>query len=101
MNNCVNQDRSALTMTVEPPVMADTTRLTLHFVRSLQEVLSTMAATKVSVGTPTRKVNPLATYDISGIIGFSGDFIGSMVLSFQKPTALAIVKAFAGQECPV
>lgn len=83
------------------PPMADATRLTMHFIKSLQDVLSTMASTTVAVGKPSRKSDPLATYDVSGIIGFSGDFIGSMVLSFQKPTALAIVKAFAGQECPV
>ena len=74
-------------------------RLTLHFVRSLQDVLSTMASTKVTVGKPVRKLDPIATHDVSGIIGFSGDFVGSMVLSFQMPAALGIVKAFAGVDC--
>jgi len=86
-------------MAATPP--ADTTRLTVHFVKSLVEVLATMAATTVTVGKPIRKTDLSATYDVSGIIGFSGDFVGSMVLSFQEKTALAIVAAFAGQECAV
>ena len=63
---------------------------------SIREVLHTMAKVTVTVGTPTRKKTPLTTYDVSGIIGFSGEFVGSMVLSFQQATATAIVSNFAG-----
>ena len=88
-----------MTTTTQAPPMADTTKLTLHFIRSLQEVLSTMASTHVTVGKPTKKCDPIPTFDVSGIIGFSGDFIGSMVLSFRRSTALSIVKAFSGLDC--
>ncbi|HVT83195.1 MAG TPA: chemotaxis protein CheX [Phycisphaerae bacterium] len=57
-----------------------------------------MAATKVHVGKPYRKTDPTATHDVSGIIGFSGNFVGSMVLTFKRDTALALASAFAGAE---
>jgi chemotaxis protein CheX len=80
-----------------PPAAASpTARLIVHFINSIQEVLRTMAKVTVTVGTPTLKPNPLPTYDVSGIIGFSGEFVGSMVLSFQRATAESIVKSFAG-----
>jgi chemotaxis protein CheX len=75
-------------------------QLIVHFISSIQEVLRTMAHIEVKVGTPTLKKNPIPTYDVSGIIGFSGNFVGSMVLSFQLATASAIVAAFAGMPIP-
>ena len=83
---------------VKEAAVETTTHLIVHFVRSIQDVLGTMAATKVAVGKPYRKLDPTATHDVSGIIGFSGDFVGSMVLTFQMSTALAIVKSFAGMD---
>jgi chemotaxis protein CheX len=73
-----------------------TAQFVVHFVRSIREVLKTMAGVTVAVGSPSLKKDPISTYDVSGIIGFSGAFAGSMVLSFQKCTAQAIVCAFAG-----
>ena len=72
------------------------TRLIMQFVGSIQEVLGTMAAMPVTVGTPFRRRGRSAASDVSGIIGFSGQFVGSMVLSFPLETARAIVSAFAG-----
>jgi chemotaxis protein CheX len=73
-------------------------RLTIFFIKSIQEVLSMMASTKVEVGKPFKKTDLSATYDVSGIIGFSGDFVGSMVLSFRADAAMGIVKSFTGME---
>jgi len=73
-----------------------TARCVAHFVRSIREVLQTMAHVTVTVGSPALKTSPATTYDVSGIIGFSGGFSGSMVLSFQKCTATALASAFAG-----
>jgi chemotaxis protein CheX len=73
-----------------------TARLVVHFVTSIQEVLRTMAGVAVTVGTPALKKDPIPSYDVSGIIGFSGEFVGSMVLSFQQATAVAIASSFAG-----
>ena len=79
-----------------PPPAASSAQLIVHFINSIQEVLRTMARIDVKIGAPVLKKNPLPTYDVSGIIGFSGAFVGSMVLSFQQATASAIVAAFAG-----
>jgi chemotaxis protein CheX len=49
----------------------------------------------------TRKTGPAASYDISAIVGFSGQVIGSVVVSFQMAAALSLVKAFAGVDIPV
>jgi chemotaxis protein CheX len=70
--------------------------LIASFVKSTADVLATMANIKVAIGKPTFKSDPATLYEVSGIIGFSGAFKGSMVLSFQKRTALAVVTAFAG-----
>jgi chemotaxis protein CheX len=79
---------------------AATARLVTHFMTSIRDVLKTMAHMDVKIGTPALKKNPLPSYDVSGIIGFSGNFVGSMVLSFQQSTAAAIVAAFAGMPVP-
>ena len=81
-----------------PPASAPSpmARLIVHFITSIQEVLKTMAHIEVKIGTPALKKNPLPTYDVSGIIGFSGEFVGSMVLSFQQATAVTIASNFAG-----
>jgi chemotaxis protein CheX len=52
----------------------------------------------VSVGEPRLKEGARATYDVSGIIGLSGDVTGSAVLSFPIATAERIVALFTGQE---
>jgi chemotaxis protein CheX len=83
---------------VSPPVgtSSATAQLVVHFMASIREVLRTMARMDVSVTAPTLKQSPEPTYDVSGIIGFSGEFVGAMVLSFQQKTAVAIVSSFAG-----
>lgn len=79
-----------------PPPPKSLPELIASFVKSTASVLNTMANIKVEIGKPTLKPNPATLYEVSGIIGFSGAFKGSMVLSFQKRTALAVVTAFAG-----
>ena len=83
---------------VHPPAGtgSPTARLIVHFVGSIQEVLRTMAKVTVTVGAPMLKKDPLPSYDVSGVIGFSGEFVGSMVLSFKNATAVAIVSNFTG-----
>ena len=75
-----------------------TAQLIANFMGSIQEVLATMASITVKVGTPTLKTDPAPSYDVSGIIGFSGDFVGSMVLSFHQQTAAKIILGFTGSE---
>jgi chemotaxis protein CheX len=47
------------------------------------------------------KKAPLPTYDISGVIGLSGEAQGSIALSFPKIVALKIVSALIGSEIKI
>ena len=71
------------------------------FVSSIQHVFSTMMQLPVTIGEPTIKQSPSTTYDVSGIIGMSGDVTGNIVLSFPKSTAQRIVQLLTGNEVPV
>lgn len=52
----------------------------------------------VSVGTPGIKSTSTPTYDVSGIIGMTGDVEGTVVLSFPTATAERAVALFTGME---
>lgn len=66
------------------------------FIASIQNVFSTMMQLRVDIGTPAIKKDPAPTYDVSGIIGMSGDVTGSVTLSFPMATAKNVVALFAG-----
>jgi chemotaxis protein CheX len=74
--------------------------LIVHFVRSVQEVISTMVGVQTTIGKPHLKAQSTPSYDVSGIIGFSGGVVGSMVVSFQTDAAVKLVARFAGSEFP-
>ena len=48
------------------------------------------------MGKPAIKHSPVASYDISGIIGMSGDVAGLVVISFPVATAEKVVSALTG-----
>ncbi len=75
---------------VGPPALID------PFIKSVNLVFATMVGLQITVGAPKQKANPAPSYDVSGIIGFSGEVVGSVVLSFPTETAARIVEAFAG-----
>ncbi len=68
------------------------------FMVSIQQVFSTMLQLPVQVGEPGVKQETTATYDVSGIIGMSGDVTGSVVLSFPRETAERVVALFTGEQ---
>jgi chemotaxis protein CheX len=68
------------------------------FISSVQNVFSTMMQLPVTIGEPRIKSDPGTTFDVSGIIGMSGDVTGSVVLSFPDATAGSVVSLFAGQQ---
>jgi chemotaxis protein CheX len=68
------------------------------FIASIQNVFSTMMQLPVTIGQPRIKDGPATTYDVSGIIGMSGDVVGSVVLSFPKATAQRLVTLLTGTE---
>ena len=67
------------------------------FIASVQNVCSTMMQLQVTIGKPRVKNEAGATYDVSGIIGMTGDVVGSVVVSFPLESAKAVVALFAGQ----
>jgi chemotaxis protein CheX len=68
------------------------------FVASIQNVFSTMMQLQVTVQEPYLKKSDRPNHDVSGIIGMSGDVVGSVVLSFPQRTAENVVALFSGQK---
>lgn len=68
------------------------------FISSISNVFETMLQLPVSVGTPGIKNTATPTYDVSGIIGMTGDVEGTVVLSFPTATAERAVALFTGME---
>ena len=67
------------------------------FVKSIQNVFSTMLQLEVQVCDPCIRNSDKPTHDVSGIIGMSGDVTGSIVLSFEMETAESVVSLFCGE----
>ena len=68
------------------------------FVGSISNVFETMLQLPVTVGTPSVKASGAPSYDVSGIIGMTGDVEGTIVLSFPTATAERAVALFTGME---
>ncbi|MFT3786953.1 MAG: chemotaxis protein CheX [Tepidisphaeraceae bacterium] len=86
------------TPTPAGPTGAINPKLIVPFVNSVRNVFSTMVKVRTEVERPIVKGCPAPSYDVSSIIGFSGDVIGSCVVSFQLSAAAKLVSAFAGME---
>ena len=56
---------------------------------------------ELSTGAPTLKMNAQHSYDISGVIGLSGEAQGIISLSFPKQLALKTVSTLLGTEIKV
>ncbi len=69
-------------------------KLIKAFVQATQNVLSTMIGLESTINKPTLKTEPAPSYDVSGIVGFSGEVKGSVVISLRQETAIKIVEAF-------
>ena len=70
------------------------------FIEAVQSVFSTMLQIDVTLGKP-HVTEALPRYDISGIIGMSGDVVGAIVLSFPAPVAKTVIGKFAGGDYPL
>ncbi len=79
-----------------PPPSSLDPKVIVPIVNSIRAVFTTMVKLTVTIERPQVKTNPGATYDVSGVIGLSGDLIGSIVVSFQREAAARIVSQFAG-----
>lgn len=70
------------------------------FIEAVRSVFGTMLNLDVTLGKP--QINPeIPQHDISGIIGMTGDVVGSIVLSFPAPVAKIVIGKFAGAEVPI
>jgi len=70
----------------------------MPFVDSIQNVFETMLRLPVQISEPQLKQSGDPSYDVSGIIGMSGDVEGAVVLSFPTQTAERVVSLFTGME---
>ena len=73
-------------------------KLIMPFVNSTMNVFTTMVKIKPEISKPHLKEDATTSYDVSGIIGFSGEIIGSVIVSFQLETARQLVNALVGME---
>ncbi|MEM1013449.1 MAG: chemotaxis protein CheX [Planctomycetota bacterium] len=71
-------------------------RLIVPFVNSVRQVMKTMVNLETTVERPKIKSDPVSSFDVSAIVNFSGDVVGSVVLSFEQDAAVKIVEKFAG-----
>jgi chemotaxis protein CheX len=67
------------------------------FISSALEVLQTMAGLEPRTGSPRLKGREERSYDISGIIGLTGQVQGFVVLSLCESAALHVVSSFVGE----
>ena len=70
----------------------------IPFIKSVQNVFETMLQLPVQMGQPELKQPGEDGYDVSAIIGMSGDVDGSVVLSYPTETAERVVAIFTGME---
>ena len=76
-------------------------KLILPFVSAVQDVFKKMAGVDIVVGKPRLKAGAGASYSVCGIIGFSGDITGSVVVSFSTGAAEKLVEAFCGNRLEI
>src|SRR4051794_9765160 len=79
----------------EKPKPTIDVKLIVPFVNSVRSVFATMVKVGTEVERPRLKMQPAPSYDVSSIIGFSGQIVGSVVVSFQREAAEALASAFA------
>lgn len=81
--------------TASQPSGALNPKLIVPFVNAVRNVFTTMVRVQATIERPHVKPTPSPTYDVSSIIGFSGEIVGSVVVSFQLAAAKRLVAAFA------
>ncbi len=67
------------------------------FIQSTIEVLQTMAGIEPRRGTPRLKGGEESSYDVSGLIGLTGQVQGFVAVSFRESAALYVVTRFLGE----
>ena len=68
------------------------------FLSATAEAFSTMIGMTAEPGKPYLKKGSGISYDVSGVIGLSGEAKGSVIISFPRITAIKVVSAFLGEK---
>lgn len=71
------------------------------FIGATVETFKTMLGLELKTGKPILKKNATHTYDISGVIGLSGEAQGVISISFPKILALKIVSKLIDEEVKI
>ncbi len=66
------------------------------FIDSANSVFETMLNCRLEQGEPAIKDRVHPEFEVSGMIGLSGKSEGTVVVSFERATAMAITKTFLG-----
>jgi len=66
------------------------------FIKATREVLMAMANFDVTAGTPYIKKDRLARGDVSAVIGITGEKNGTFSISFDRQTAIHLVRQILG-----
>jgi chemotaxis protein CheX len=67
------------------------------FLKATVETYRTMLGTQITPGKPVLRQGRGISYDISGVIGISGEIKGSVAISYQTGPCLKSVSAFLGE----
>jgi len=68
------------------------------FLDGTREVLKTMAFTDAETGKAYLKKDDIAHGEVSGIIGITGDIVGSLAVNFESSCICGIVNSMLGEE---
>ncbi len=68
------------------------------FLKSVKNVFDTMIDVPFTLGKPSLKGDKIPSYEISGIIGISGEVTGCVVVSLSKGIALQLASAMLDEE---
>lgn len=68
------------------------------FIVAVRDVFHKMAKVEITCEKPHLKEGNHTSYEVCGIIGFSGHVSGSVVVSFSDQAALKLVEAFVGEK---
>ncbi|GAB1410160.1 chemotaxis protein CheX [Desulfovibrionales bacterium] len=66
------------------------------FIKATKDVLAAMAALDIVPGAPYVKKDNVAQGDVSAVIGMTGDKNGTFSISFDRKTAIHVVKQMLG-----
>ncbi len=68
------------------------------FLTAVQNVFETMIEIPYTLGKPSLKKQDMTSFEVSGIIGISGEVIGCVVVSFPESIAMQLASALLGEE---